>query len=189
MVKNKIRKSLLEQGQLLSRNFIKDTNQNIQNIVLNEIDVKSSKNTLLYFPYKNEISVELIIEELWKYSNNIYMPKIVSDNELKFNLLKRLEVLEKNKFGIKEISSNDYLDPMNFDTMFIPFVGVDKAGARLGYGGGYFDKTLENINSSLKKPLIVGIGYDFQIIDDFFGEDHDIKYDIVITESRVLYFS
>ena len=117
------------------------------------------------------------------------MPKIVSDNELKFNLLKRLEVLEKNKYGIKEISSNDYLDPMNFDTMFIPFVGVDKAGARLGYGGGYFDKTLENINSSLKKPLIVGIGYDFQIIDDFFGEDHDIKYDIVITESRVLYFS
>ena len=104
MVKNKIRKSLLEQGQLLSRNFIKDTNQNIQNIVLNEIDVKSSKNTLLYFPYKNEISVELIIEELWKYSNNIYMPKIVSDNELKFNLLKRLEVLEKNKYGIKEIS-------------------------------------------------------------------------------------
>jgi len=101
MVKNKIRKSLLEQGQLLSKDFIKKTNQKIQNTAINEIDIRSSKNTLLYFPYKNEITVELIIRELWKYSNNIYMPKIVSKNKLKFNRLKRLEVLEKNKYGIK----------------------------------------------------------------------------------------
>ena len=77
---------------------------------------------------------------------------------------------------------------MLFNTMFIPFVGVDKKGARLGYGGGYFDRTLEKIQISERKPLIVGIGYDYQIIDDSFGEDHDIKYDVVITESDILYF-
>ena len=188
MVKNKIRKSLLEQGQLLSKDFIKKTNQKIQNTAINEIDIRSSKNTLLYFPYKNEITVELIIKELWKYSNNIYMPKIVSKNKLKFNRLKRLEVLEKNKYGIKEITSNDYLTPILFNTMFIPFVGVDRKGARLGYGGGYFDRTLEKIQISEKKPLIVGMGYDYQIIDDSYGEDHDIKYYVVITESDILYF-
>ena len=186
MVKNKIRKSLLEQGQLLSKKFIRETNLKIQNIVINEINIRTSKNTLLYFPYRNEISVDLIIKELWKYSNNIYMPRIVSKNKLKFNRLKRLEVFKKNKYGIKEIASSDYLSAVYFDTMFIPFVGVDKNGARLGYGGGYFDRALEKINLSVQKPLIVGMGYDYQIVNECFGENHDIKYDIVITESHIL---
>ena len=114
------------------------------------------------------------------------MPRIVSKNKLKFNRLKRLEVFKKNKYGIKEIASSDYLSAVYFDTMFIPFVGVDKNGARLGYGGGYFDRALEKINLSVQKPLIVGMGYDYQIVNECFGENHDIKYDIVITDSHIL---
>ena len=86
MVKNKIRKSLLKQGQLFCQDDIEELNSQIQKNVLKEIDIESSKNTLLYFQYKNEIPTNLIIDELLKYSNNIYMPRIVSENELKFNI-------------------------------------------------------------------------------------------------------
>ena len=65
-----------------------------QKNVLKEIDIESSKNTLLYFQYKNEIPTNLIIDELLKYSNNIYMPRIVSENELKFNLFKVIQELK-----------------------------------------------------------------------------------------------
>ena len=95
MVKNKIRKSLLKQGQLFCQDDIKELNSQIQKNVLKEIDIESSKNTLLYFQYKNEIPTNLIIDELLKYSNNIYMPRIVSENELKFNLFKEGETLKK----------------------------------------------------------------------------------------------
>ena len=64
MVKNKIRKSLLKQGQLLSSNSIKKINYKIQRTALDVIDIKESKNTLLYFPYRNEISLDIIIKEL-----------------------------------------------------------------------------------------------------------------------------
>ena len=188
MVKNKIRKSLLEQGQLLSKEFIKESNIKIQNIAINEIDIESSKNTLLYFPYKKEISVELIIKTLWKYDNNIYMPRIVSKNKLKFNRLKKLEVLKKNKYGIKEITSSDYLSPMSFNTMFIPFVGIDKNGYRLGYGGGYFDRALQNVKKDNNKILIIGLGYEYQVVKGSFGEAHDIRYDAVITEKDIHFF-
>ena len=186
MVKNKIRKSLLKQGQLFCQDDIEELNSQIQKNVLKEIDIKSSKNTLLYFQYKNEIPTNLIIDELLKYSNNIYMPRIVSENELKFNLFKEGETLKKNKYGIDELMNEDYINPEVLNTMFIPFVGIDKNGYRLGYGGGFFDKTLEELKSQKCRPLFVGLGYDYQILEEHFGKSHDIKYDLVITESRVL---
>ena len=114
------------------------------------------------------------------------MPKIVSKNKLRFNIYKDGESLKKNKYGIKEAVNENYIDPKMLNTMFIPFVGVDKNGYRLGYGGGFFDRTLEKLKSQKDRPLFVGLGYDFQILDKCFGRSHDIKYDVVITESRVL---
>ena len=189
MVKNKIRKSLLKQGQLFSRDDIEELNSKIQRNAIEEIDIKSSKNTLLYFPYKNEISINQIIDELLKHSNNIYMPKIVSEKKLKFNMYNKGESLKKNKYGIDEVLNNNYIDPEMLNIMFIPFVGIDKNGFRLGYGGGFFDRTLEKLKSKKNRPLFVGLGYDYQILDKHFGENHDIKYDLVITESRVLSYN
>ena len=186
MVKNKIRKSLLEQGQLLPKDFFDKYDQKIQETALNEIDLVSSKNNLLYFPYKREVKLNLLINEINSNSNNIYMPRIFSDMKMKFNLLSEDSVLKTNRYGIKEIDSPKYLEPSLFNTMFIPLVGVDKYGYRLGYGGGYFDRALEGIRLLNKKPLIVGMGFDYQIINEEFGMEHDMQYDIVITETRIL---
>ena len=84
--------------------------------------------------------------------------------------------------------SEDFIDPFSFDTMFIPLVGVDINGCRLGYGGGYFDRSLEVLKGTNERPLIVGLGYDYQVSEEVYGEKHDLKYDLVITERRVLSF-
>ena len=71
--------------------------------------------------------------------------------------------------------------------MFIPFVGVDVNGFRIGYGGGYFDRALASlIGSNQRKPLIIGLGYDYQILSKNLAEPHDLKYHKVVTESRIL---
>ena len=93
-----------------------------------------------------------------------------------------------NQF-INEVKNEDYLDSASFNLMFIPFVGVDKGGHRLGYGGGYFDRSLGNISSTGKDPIIVGLGYDFQVLEEDFAESHDLKYDIVITQTRIHSYS
>ncbi len=87
MVKNNIRKSLLERGQLLSEKFIIDANNEIQSTAINKINLKESLNNLLYFPFRKEVTLEVVTEELKKYSQNIYMPRIVSETKIKFNLL------------------------------------------------------------------------------------------------------
>ena len=189
MVKNNIRKSLLEQGQLLPKEFVLQANKEIQSLAIKEIDIEKSLNNLLYFPYRSEVTLELITEEIKKHSQKIYMPRVVSTTKIKFNLFDNKSKIKKNNFGINEVINENYLDPYSFDTMFIPFVGVDAKGRRLGYGGGFFDRSLEITNKSNNRPLIVGLGYNFQIINKDFGEEHDVKYDIVITETDILSYT
>jgi 5-formyltetrahydrofolate cyclo-ligase len=108
---------------------------------------------------------------------------------MKFNLLTEQDVVAKNKYGIDEIDNTKYLDPHLFDAMFIPFVGVDINGYRVGYGGGYFDRALSNLKGQNNKPLIIGLGYDYQILTKDLAEPHDFKYHKVVTESRILSYS
>ncbi len=189
MVKNTIRKSLLAQGQLLSESFILKSSKKIQKCAIEIIAMNPIRNILLYFPYRSEISLNTIMLEIKKYPIDIYVPKIISDKEMKFNQLEDNSFFEKNKFGINEVVSNKFLEPSSFDIMIIPFVGVDKNGARLGYGGGFFDRALKTFINKNVRTTIIGLGYNYQILDKIFGEVHDIKYDIVITESQIIRFS
>jgi 5-formyltetrahydrofolate cyclo-ligase len=66
---------------------------------------------------------------------------------------------------------------------------VDKNGYRLGYGGGYYDRFLETTAQSNNRPLLIGLIYDFQFIDDSINELHDIKLDIVFSEQESKKFS
>ena len=128
MVKDKIRKSLLEQGLTLSSQSIDQLNTQVQKNIIESLDLSKMKNVLLYFPYKQEIKTNLLHQELAKYSHNIYMPKIFPDSLMKFNLYTSEYSLVKNKYGITEVDNKEYLEPHFFDAMFIPFVGVDVNG-------------------------------------------------------------
>jgi 5,10-methenyltetrahydrofolate synthetase len=65
--------------------------------------------------------------------------------------------------------------------MLAPMVGFDRAKYRLGYGGGYFDRTLASLP---RRPLVVGIGYEFSALDTIFPQPHDIPMDEVLTERQ-----
>ena len=189
MVKDKIRKSLLEQGRTLSPQSKKRLDTQVQKNLIENFDLSKTKNVLLYFPYRQEINVNLLIKELLKYSHNIYVPKIFPEKKMKFNLYTNKDTLVKNKYGIFEVNNKKYLEPNLFDLMLIPFVGVDINGYRIGYGGGYFDRALSCINKIKTKPIIIGLGYDYQIISEALAEPHDLKYQKVFTETKILSYN
>jgi 5,10-methenyltetrahydrofolate synthetase len=66
------------------------------------------------------------------------------------------------------------------DIILLPMVGFDRAGYRLGYGGGYYDRTLAH-NSPM--PVTIGIGFDFSRLDSIDPQPHDIPMDFVVTET------
>ena len=189
MLKNQIRKSLFEQGLALSNRAVQENNKKIQKRVIDNFELSLMKNILMYFPFRQEIEVNLLSEELKKFSNEIYMPKLLSNKKMVFNRFVEDQNLTKNNYGILESDSEVYLEPIKFDVMFIPFVGVDLNGFRLGYGGGYFDRALSNIDHHKEKPLVIGLGYEYQLLDADFGEPHDLRYNKVVTENRIHIFN
>lgn len=68
------------------------------------------------------------------------------------------------------------------DVMLLPLVAFDAAGYRLGYGGGYFDRTLATMKP---RPLSIGVGFDLAAVKDIHPERHDIPLDLIVTESGI----
>ena len=69
------------------------------------------------------------------------------------------------------------------DVFVVPGVGFDRAGARLGYGGGHFDRLLARAGPN---ATLIGVGFAVQIVDELPLEPHDVRVDYVITEAGVI---
>ena len=70
------------------------------------------------------------------------------------------------------------------DLTLAPVVGWDPAGFRLGYGGGYFDRTLAVLSP---RPMTIGIGLQSARLATIFPQPHDIALDVILTEAGVQY--
>ncbi|RID90094.1 5-formyltetrahydrofolate cyclo-ligase [Gemmobacter lutimaris] len=68
------------------------------------------------------------------------------------------------------------------DVALAPLVGWDEAGYRLGYGGGYFDRTLAALHPS---PLVIGVGLQSARLATIHPQPHDIPLDLIVTEAGV----
>jgi 5,10-methenyltetrahydrofolate synthetase len=63
-----------------------------------------------------------------------------------------------------------------------PLVGFDRQCYRLGYGGGYFDRTLATLSP---RPLAIGVGYEISQLETIFPQSFDIPMDVIVTEARI----
>ena len=187
MVKNKIRKSLFEQGQSISNESKNKLGLQIQKHALEIIDTRDIDNIALYFPFRNEVNTNILVKAFTNLHKNIYMPKVLDETNIAFNLLCNKSKFSINRFGIKELDNTDYIDINNIDLMFIPMVGVDPNGCRLGYGSGYYDRIVSSFDEQSIKPLLVGLAFEYQVFEMHFGEMHDLKYNLVFSENDEMF--
>jgi 5-formyltetrahydrofolate cyclo-ligase len=68
------------------------------------------------------------------------------------------------------------------DVVLVPLVGFDASGFRLGYGGGYFDRTLA---AARLRPCAIGLGYEDSLLPTIFPQHHDIAMDLIVTDRRI----
>jgi 5-formyltetrahydrofolate cyclo-ligase len=187
MVKNKIRKSLFEQGQSISNESKNKLGLQIQKQALEIIDTRDIDNIALYFPFRNEVNTNILVKAFTNLHKNIYMPKVLDETNMAFNLLCNKSKFSINKFGIKELDNTDYIDINNIDLMFIPMVGVDPNGCRLGYGSGYYDRIVSSFDKQSIKPLLVGLAFEYQVFEMHVGEMHDLRYNLVFSENDEMF--
>lgn len=146
---------------------------------------KNSNNIFVYISFRDEINTIKLIEKAFLDNKNVYVPKVYNSNKImKAIKIDSLDNLEKNKMGILEPKNDNLsIDKNNIDLIIVPGAVFDEEFNRIGYGGGYYDRYLEEISYKNNK---IALAYDFQIISKIEAEDHDIKMDYIITDKRIL---
>lgn len=132
-------------------------------------------------PY--EVDTKKIMEYLIKKNKKVYVPKVVSSTEMVACEYKRENKLHKNKLGILEPSSTQQIPPSQIDVCIVPIVAFDKDLNRVGFGKGYYDRFLKDVDPHCVK---VGVAYYFQKVKKIKAEEHDVKLDVIVTDRFVL---
>ena len=188
-VKTKYRQSILQKRNTLDSYEV----LNLSKIILRSADLELSLSAIKtlgsYFSANNEVDLETLTNIRLKKNLLTTFPKIEPNHSMSLIAPKDFKRLRKNKYDIFEPSDGDEINPIDHEIIIIPTVGVDKNGYRLGYGGGYYDRFFESVTQTSNRPLLIGLIYDFQFIDDSFNELHDIKLDIVFSEQQSKKFS
>ena len=124
------------------------------------------------------------LEEASKKNFRITLPVIKSSNQMSFKSWAFKDPLYVNKFGM--------LEPKNFkekiipDLIMVPLVAFDNHLNRIGYGKGYYDRSLRKISKTKKKTISLGIAYSFQKCGSIPVNKHDFKLDYIFTERGII---
>lgn len=154
-----------------------------QVIMLEELD--QYKNIACYYPIREELDALVIIKALHAARFKVSLPKIVmKDMPLEFRTWDLKEELVDGPFGTKE-PTGDKIVP---EVILAPLVAFDETGARLGYGGGYYDRTIVELRQGNPSLVVVGLAFENQKLARIPVESYDQPMDLVITEKTTYRF-
>lgn len=144
---------------------------------------------VLYASFGGEVETALIAADALRTSRQLYYP-IVDRNRGRITLgaVSSLGDLRAGAFGIPEPRAIGALEPETLGThlgaalICVPGIAFTPAAARLGRGGGYYDRLLVALG---RETVTAGLGYSFQLIDRLPEQAHDRRLDLIVTESAV----
>lgn len=100
---------------------------------------------------------------------------------LSFHIWEPQMTMSPGKHGISEPNGPEVIP----DVVLVPMVAFDKDKHRLGYGGGYYDRTLAHLRHKKSGLLAIGLAYDWQLHAGLPAEENDVKMDMIITDKKV----
>ena len=130
------------------------------------------------WPIKHEPDVRAIVPHWAGCGTRAALPVVVQEGApLAFRHWAPETPLEPDRYGIPTPMAGEWLIP---DLILLPLTGFDGEGYRLGYGGGYFDRTLAALTP---RPLAVGVGFEINRLPSIRPESHDQRLDWLVTEA------
>ncbi|MGN0818220.1 MAG: 5-formyltetrahydrofolate cyclo-ligase [Candidatus Coproplasma sp.] len=135
----------------------------------------------IYYSFGSEADTHAIIQELLSRGKEVYLPRVEGNDMVAVRYAGDSSSMVVNKLGIAEPMGESYSG--DFDLIIAPLLAVNSRGFRLGYGGGYYDRFLKERTSP-----VVGIGYAFQLTDEFEESEWDVPLSYFICERGIYDF-
>jgi len=142
-----------------------------------------------YWASHGELPLNLVIPPLAARGQQFLLPVIGKGKHLRFAPWQSGDEVQPNRYGIPEpVEPGELLEPFQLDLVFVPLLGFDRRGNRLGHGGGYYDRSFAFLNEQVRptEPLLVGIAYAFQELPQVEEEAWDVPLDFIATERELI---
>lgn len=137
-----------------------------------------------YWRIRDELDCQPILVRLMDSNQTVVLPVVMGDEEpLDMRVWEQGASLYEAGFGT--LAPADLAPRAEPDVVLMPLLGFDNTGTRLGYGGGYYDRTLAKMS---KKPRLIGLAFAAQELDAIPREAHDVPLDAIVTEAGVRHF-
>ena len=180
--------------QFLRNKFLKDrkkkylTTKNFNfNLIFKLIKKHFNKKKIFiagYYPSNYEVNILKFLEKASRNKFKIALPVVQSSSRMAFVSWTINEPLYVSKFGILEPkNSKTSIIP---DLILVPLVAFDNDLNRIGYGKGYYDRSLKKIKNIKKNTIAIGVAYSFQKTDRISINKHDFKLDYIFTERGII---
>ncbi len=171
MIKNELRKHMMKQRDKLLPSQVKQYSSELFAKFLDS-DLTDYDNYMTYLPIRNETDTHDLINYLFDKRKKVSVPFIDKNGRLIPVMINKDTVYEKDAFGISIPADRIYVSPASLHVIFVPGLAFDKKGNRVGYGKGYYDDFLRELDC-----ITCAWCYNFQIIDNI--EDASV-YDVRI---------
>lgn len=180
--KGALRRALIAWRENLDTATRAQAERAISALLIAELAAVGARRVSAYWPIRGEPDLGTAWQRLHAAGHVLALPVVVArDAPLTFRRWDGAVPRARDAAGVPS-AEGPPLDAV--DAIVVPCVGVDARGYRLGYGGGYFDRTLAALSP---RPRTIGIAFEGQC-RGFDVQPHDVRLDVLVTEARVMRF-
>lgn len=130
-----------------------------------------------YWPFRGEFDARPVLTGLRERGVRLALPVVVEKAQpLQFREWWPGMSMTRGVWNIPIPAEGEAISP---DVLVAPLVGFDSAGFRLGYGGGFYDRTIAH---SQVRPLVIGVGFELACLPTIYPQAHDMAMNLIITE-------
>lgn len=173
-MKREIRKKYIDiRKQIISK---EEKSNNIVNQIINHSKYIEANTIACYCSLKDEVCLDGLIIDAWNNGKVVVVPR-VNRSEMDFYEIKNMDDLKIQSFGIREPKHDDVFDKHKVDLFLVPGVAFDSTGNRMGFGKGYYDRYLMDLDT-----YKIGICFREQLDDHIPIDEFDIKMDEIIVD-------
>jgi 5-formyltetrahydrofolate cyclo-ligase len=138
-----------------------------------------------YMPIRTELSPLVLLENLVGFGCGVALPITPREGQpLRFHRWQIGGLLDDGPYGTKQPPANN--DKCTPDVILAPMLAFDAGGWRLGYGGGFYDRTVAGLRATGQKVVLIGIAYDEQTLDKIPVGPYDIPLDVVLSPAGLV---
>ncbi|AEI39211.1 5-formyltetrahydrofolate cyclo-ligase [Paenibacillus mucilaginosus] len=164
--------------------------ERLEELLQPDPSVRRRPTLFTYMPVKTEVDVTPVLEACWKRHWRVVVPKVfAAHKQLKLYEVRSYADLERGTWGIREpvAKAQQLMDIRQIDVALVPGLAFDLSMGRLGYGGGFYDRFMQQyVRTGLPKPYIIAASFDEQLIPEVPMGLFDFRINELITETRTI---